>query len=369
MSFCFKNPRICKLVVTYSCNLNCAYCFEKFKSNDPQKHMSPEVAQKAILRELAIVENGNFDGLSINFFGGEPLICFDTIKQVCEWVWSLDTPVRIMISVTSNGILLTDDKKAWFQLYKDKISLSLSVDGYNPSQLLNRGCTLEQIPIEFAKEIWPKKHFIMTVSPSTVSNYAKDFIALSRHGYKLDARAANGVNWTLDTIKIYEEQLNIIGSFYLENQEYSPNPFFLRSFTDQLAEQCDYFCGAGHHIGAYDYSGKCYPCHMFMPIVWGEDISDKLVNIDFEHPLAGGQDPECAACPLVKCCPTCVSDNLQYCGDPAKREKSGCEILKAEIRAISAFQIKYYMNKKDSLSRDELVKLKAAYEIYQVSAQ
>ena len=78
----FKNPRVCKLILTYACNLNCTYCFEKFKSNDSSKMMSLDIAKQVIRQEIRYIEQtGNFDGLSINLFGGEPLLCFELIKS------------------------------------------------------------------------------------------------------------------------------------------------------------------------------------------------------------------------------------------------------------------------------------------------
>ena len=364
----FKNPRICKLVLTYSCNLNCTYCFEKYKTNDPSKHMSLDAAKDVISKEIASIERtGNFDGLAINLFGGEPLLRFKMIKSFCEWLWELDTKVKYTVSITSNGTLLTADKRDWFRRHKDKISLRLSIDGNSSTQLLNRGVSLEDIPVEFVHDTWPDVHFSMTISREALNRYAEDFISLTRQGYQLESGRATGVAWTAEEARIYEEQLTRIANFYLENPEYSPNPFFMYSFTGQLMDRSDSFCGAGHHMVAYDYSGKGYPCHMFLPYVWGRDMFDEIQYIDFEHPLAERKDPVCEKCVLVKCCPTCISDNLQERGDVGLRDKRGCKMLEAEFRVISAFQIQYYMKKKNSLSREEQVKLKAAIEIYHLT--
>ncbi len=330
--------------------------------------MSLETAKQIITSEIDLIEETEkFDGLSINLFGGEPLLQFDLIKNFCEWLWALNTKVKYALSITSNGTLLTDDKKAWFKQHKDKISLSLSIDGNSSTQLLNRGVSIEEIPVEFARKVWPNVHFLMTVSPEAVGRYAEDFISLTKKGYKLDAGHATGYSWPDADVAIYEKQLSQIASFYLNNSEYSPNPFFMHSFTDQLADRCDYFCGAGHHMVAYDYSGKSYPCHMFTPLVWGRDMSKDIADVDFERPLAGEKDPECETCSLAKCCPTCISYNLQERGKVSLRDKRECKILAAEIRVISSFQIQYYMRKKNSLTREEQIKLKSAVAVYRLA--
>ena len=208
--------------------------------------MTLEVAQQVISHEIAEIEKTKkFDFLAINLFGGEPLLRFDMIKSFCQWLWELETDVKYTVTITSNGTLLTDDKKEWFKRHKDKVSLALSIDGENATQILNRGVTLEQIPIEFAHETWPHVHFLMTVSPETLTSYANDFISLSEKGYRLDGSHATGCVWTPEEVKIYEEQLKRIGAFFLEHPEYPPNPFFMHSFADQLANKCDYFCYLG----------------------------------------------------------------------------------------------------------------------------
>lgn len=361
----FKNPRVCKLILTYACNLNCTYCFEKYKSNDSSKKMSLDVAKKVVTEEIKYIEQtGNFDGLSINLFGGEPLLCFELIKSFCEWLWSYDTNVKYVVSITSNGTLLTEDKKEWFRKYREKISLRLSIDGDSATQLLNRGVSLENIPVEFVRETWPNAHFSMTVSLAAINNFASDFITLTQRGYKIEVGRATGVEWTSENAKVYEEQLTRIAQFYLENPQYPPISFFLYSFTGQLADRIDSFCGAGHHMVAYDYTGKGYPCHMFLPFVWGRDIFDEIKNIDFGHPLSGEKDSQCEKCEFVKCCPTCICENLQQCGDIGLRDKRGCAMLEVEMWVLSSFQIHYYMKRKNELSREEQVKLKAAVEIY-----
>ena len=361
----FKNPRVCKLIVTYGCNLNCKYCFEAFKTNAPAKRMSLEVAQKIITDEIEAIQNGGeFDGLMLSLFGGEPLLQFDMIRDLCEWLWQSDIQIPYAISLTTNGTLLNREKQEWFKHNKNRITLSVSIDGESDMNSANRGVTLEKIPISFIHETWPEQAFKMTVAPNTVENYADNFITLTQQGYRLEGSHASGIDWPEDKIEIYKQQLVKIAEFYLQNPSCEPNAFFLRPFAEQLIEKSDTFCGAGHHMVAYDYSGKPFPCHMFTPIVWGRDILDEIKDIDFLHPLADQRDEECLNCPLNKCCSTCIAYNFIERGDVSLRDKRACGLQKAEAQVLSAFQVQYYMNKRETLNNEEKIRLKAAYEIY-----
>ena len=66
--------RTCTLMITYSCNLNCIYCYEQFKSN---KRMSFDMAKSIVEKEIAFVRDSpDYDELEIDFMGGEPFWSF-----------------------------------------------------------------------------------------------------------------------------------------------------------------------------------------------------------------------------------------------------------------------------------------------------
>lgn len=76
--------RVCMLMVTHACNLNCSYCYESHKNN---AYMSFEMAKDIILREADFVsQSDRFDEIQVDFMGGEPLMNFPLIKQIVEWL-------------------------------------------------------------------------------------------------------------------------------------------------------------------------------------------------------------------------------------------------------------------------------------------
>ena len=117
------------LGVTNQCNLRCKYCvysgnFKNFRTHS-NKCMSLEIAVKSIdyfLKHLSKTENSKF----LTFYGGEPLLNFDLISQVINYVKSKSN-ANIYYSITTNGTLL-DEEKINF-LSKNKIFLMISLDG------------------------------------------------------------------------------------------------------------------------------------------------------------------------------------------------------------------------------------------------
>ena len=93
------------LNVTHGCNLACLYCFAR--DYDKMPIMSPDLARETI--------NKLFEPRSdirISFFGGEPLMAWDTVKQTIQYVKGIASARRVKcnLHITTNGTLLTEDR-------------------------------------------------------------------------------------------------------------------------------------------------------------------------------------------------------------------------------------------------------------------
>ena len=71
------------LVVTQSCNLNCAYCYQSHKS---KQFMTMDIAKSAIDKQIN--NAGAYDEIEIDLFGGEAFVRPDFIIELCEWTWN-----------------------------------------------------------------------------------------------------------------------------------------------------------------------------------------------------------------------------------------------------------------------------------------
>lgn len=125
-------------------------------------------------------------------------------------------------------------------------------------------------------------------------------------------------------------------------------------------------CGAVDELVAYDVEGRLFPCHHFLPNVNGKtDILDYLNTIDFSD-FSRFVDDECMKCDILKLCRTCCARNFNERGDVSRRDRRTCQIMLAEAKVVSSYQIRKYMQNKDNLNSQELLNLKAAIKCYQV---
>jgi uncharacterized protein len=271
------------------------------------------VAKKIVLQEFDFVRNNpEYDSLEFNFMGGEPLIAFSLICDIVEWTYQLKTDIPFIFFVVTNGTLLDDEKKRWLEKNKDKIVLGLSVDGLSDMQKRNRGCNLDQLPINWAHSLWPDQQFKMTVSKDTIKDFANGVLFLQRRKFIVQTTLALGIEWSMQDAEDYSDQLEIVSTFYLSHKEFKPMPMLTKNieslfYTKSLREKC---CNAGTRAITYDVNGSSYPCIVFTPIVFGKDIQPKISKINFKNDDIFF-DNECQDCFIKNMCKTCYGLKLR----------------------------------------------------------
>ncbi|MBQ7689395.1 MAG: radical SAM protein [Clostridia bacterium] len=131
--------QIC-LQVTQACNLTCAYCpyanytEDKIQRNHANRYMSFETAKKAL--DFYLEHSDDRQNSAISFYGGEPLLAFDLIRQVVEYVNERFVGKDILFSMTTNGTMLSDEIIEFFA--EHKFALMFSIDGPAKIHDINR---------------------------------------------------------------------------------------------------------------------------------------------------------------------------------------------------------------------------------------
>ena len=116
------------LNISHDCNLRCEYCFAaKGDFGTGRELMSFDTAKKAI--DFLIEKSGNRHNLEVDFFGGEPLMNFDVVKKTVEYARSIEKEhdKNFRFTITTNGLLLTDDKIDFIN--REMANVVLSLDG------------------------------------------------------------------------------------------------------------------------------------------------------------------------------------------------------------------------------------------------
>lgn len=129
--------RVMYLFVTDDCNLRCKYCFIENNPNCKNKRMmmTPEVAKLAIdkYEEHLLKHNVDCDA-TIMFYGGEPTLNFDLIKDIVLYVET--KKVNFDFGLITNGTVLTEKMIDFFE--EHKVSIGISIDGPKDVTDLNR---------------------------------------------------------------------------------------------------------------------------------------------------------------------------------------------------------------------------------------
>jgi|GEM_PF-366933 len=359
------NPgyRMCMLIITHACNLNCSYCYESHKSN---KRMDVAVAKEIILSEIELVRTSDiYRKLEVHFIGGEPFMNFPLIKEVVEWLDDLKPDIPIICSCSSNGTLVDESNTEWLRQHNQLFHVILSYDGDFEMQQKNRHTTEHEIDVQFFIDTWPEYSCHMTLSKETIPKLCDGVLAIQRAGGALDAALAQGVDWTEEDAVIYKTELGKLADAYFKDPTLPPINLLSTGLfgIDANQEFQRKYCGTGTTMKTYDVDGKAYPCHMFSPIVCGQEQALALERSGIvEHcPIT---DASCKGCTLLMWCPTCYGINYHFRGDMASRDHRLCTMMRTQAIAACEFQLAYYRQHIDELTEADMEQLKGALHSY-----
>lgn len=248
------------LVVTHGCNLRCRYCFVQ---KHPQR-MTLDTA-KAAARFLMRNAEASGGGVGeINFFGGEPMLEFDTvIAPLAEWVHDeLKAPFRF--AITTNGTLLTDERIRFMR--RHGFSLLFSMDGVKPVQDYNRPDAAGEGTFERLRPIvpkiiaaWPRATFRMTAIPETCSHTFESILWAAAQGFKHFFVVPNVFeNWGEEARRIMAGEVRKYADYYVDCKARGVAPILFSGFEQAFADLKQ--IGQAEKAGAYREMPKCRAC-------------------------------------------------------------------------------------------------------------
>ena len=332
-------------MLTHQCNLNCIYCYEKNKTSN--KVMAIDVMKQIVSSSFEKYKN-NFREIVFDFMGGEPLLEFDSIKELAEWTWGQKWDMPYLFYATTNGTLLDTNIKDWLTKYKERFVLGLSYDGNPQMQDANRTKSASFVDLDFFKDTWPFQSIKMTISPETISSLADGIIYLHKQGVEeIFANLAFGVKWEQKHLIEYNRQLKQLVKFYTENRS-TKRVSLLKMNLPALfyPHSNSKYCGAGVGMTFYDFDGRSYPCHLLSPVNLKQEELAKINSVDYCN--ADDFVPqECKSCVLFNLCPSCCGMNYLHMKSFQKRFPFMCRAIKIQVAANMLLQ--YNMLKEKSV--------------------
>ena len=351
---CSADPRSSKirtlmLMVTNSCNLNCVYCYESHKTSHK---MDFDTAKRAILD--AFDETG-FDGVSIQFMGGEPLLAFPLIKDVSEWLWNRNIEFPYSLFAATNGTLLNEEMKIWFTANKHRISLGLSFDGDVNTQNTNRSNSASLVDLDYFRDTWPESSVKMTISTDSLKYLCENVVFLEEKGFtKIKTDLAYMHGWTKQHLVLWNEQLSLLKKYYLDSGRDMHCSLFNTPIDAILSEERHAKrCSCGEEMSCVDWDGTIYPCQMFAPISMDSAMYNKVKDIDFAD-AENFQVQECRDCVLQSCCPGCAGCNLKFNGAINSINPFYCKAFMIQIFHTLDYQLKVAEKIENEIERENL---------------
>ena len=333
-------------IITHECNLRCTYCYETLRD---KQYANIEKIKEIISIYL---NNPALGSVTIDFFGGEPWLKFDLIKEVCEWTWSQSWKNNYIFFTTTNGTLIHGEIKDWLRLHKEQFCCGLSLDGTKETHDKNRCNSFDRIDIQFFLECWPNQAVKMTISPQSIETLCKDIKYIQNLGFKLDGtNFAEGFDWT-DTkyIKILSKELEKLVDFYLKHPDYEVAPILnMRLQNCESRAKTRKWCGTGSNMAVFDIDGREYPCTFFTPMTFNEDRLLEIKDIDFKDDEKFVDEDCYKNCYFYNICSNCYGANFLATGKVNKRDKSHCNLLKVRAYYAAALMANRILQNKDKI--------------------
>ena len=329
--------------VTSACNLCCKYCYQGHKRENIW--MSVETAKRVAEKILYLLNVSKDNVLKINYIGGEPLLNCNAIFTICDIIQrNVSLPnVRVEYSMTTNGLMLSDDIVKRLEKYEFVLSLSIdgNMDSNDHNRITNNGeGTYTKIIEAFEKFTHPETICArMTITKREMKNLVKNV----EHVYNIGFRRISPVcdffgEWEKEELLCMEKQHSLLKKWYLEKYPEISIFCFEGRFYDYFYRNGKY-CKAGF---PYHYSfgadGRIYPCtyvnHMKKFAI---DSSNRVPTIDkkvIQEYVK--KDEKCVACNIKKFCfgKKCGFLNLEITGSLTIVPMSICHYEKMMYKLV-----------------------------------
>lgn len=170
--------RALQLVLTNDCNFRCHYCFMDGDSAacGSDRHdragtpMSPATAEAAVARVRDLLLHHGHQRLSVEFFGGEPLLNWPAIEHVLGTFGRGDGRLQVDYSVTTNGSLITRERAAVLKMHE--VTVTVSVDTpvqHAASPLVTKNAARVRSSLSILRETGNKVTFNTVLAGDTIA--------------------------------------------------------------------------------------------------------------------------------------------------------------------------------------------------------
>jgi len=342
------------LHVAHTCNLNCAYCFAAQGKYQGERAVMPlEVGKRAL--DFLIENSEGRRNLEVDFFGGEPLMNFDMIKELVAYarVREKEAGKNFRFTLTTNGVLVDDDVIEFSNREMSNVVLSLDGrqevhDRYRVDYAGNG--SWERIVPKFQRFVemrGGKNYYMRGTFTHANPDFLEDIKEMLRLGFTelsmepVVCAPDDPSALTEEDKAVVFEQYEKLAELMLERRREGKPFTFYHYMIDLKDGPCIYKrvsgCGSGTEYMAVTPWGDLYPCHQFV----GDEkfklgnIYDGVTNTAVQDEFAACNvyaREECADCwAKLYCSGGCAANAYHATGSVTGVYKYGCELFRKRM--------------------------------------
>ena len=342
------------LHVAHTCNLNCSYCFaSQGKYHGERAVMSYEVGKRAL--DFLIENSGSRRNLEVDFFGGEPLMNFEVVKELVAYARKVEKEKNknFRFTLTTNGVLVDDDVIEFAN--KEMSNVVLSLDGRKEVHdkfrvdYLGRGSWENIVPKfqKFVEKRGNKDYYMRGTFTHHNPDFLEDIKTMLDLGFT-ELSMEPVVCPSGDPSELTQEDLPIVLKQYEDlanlmiKRDKEGKPFtFYHYMIDLKGGPCIYKrisgCGSGTEYMAVTPWGDLYPCHQFvgeekfkLGDVW-QGVTNKGIQDEFLSCNVYARE-DCKDCwAKLYCSGGCAANAYHATGSVKGVYKYGCELFKKRM--------------------------------------
>ena len=349
------------LNVAHDCNLRCEYCFASKGDFGQGRMLMPfEVGKKAI--DFLIENSGDRHNLEVDFFGGEPLMNFDVVKHIVDYARSIEKKFNknFRFTITTNGLLLTDDKIEYIN--REMSNVVLSLDGRKEiNDLLritpNSKGSYDTIVPKYQKLVesrGDKDYYVRGTFTKNNLDFTKDVLHMADLGFEQlsiepvvsDEKLEFSIKES-DLSRVFEEYENL-AKVIIDKRKNKEFFNFFHFMIDLNQGPCAIKrlrgCGCGNEYIAITPTGDIFPCHQFV----GNDewkmgnLFDNNFNTKIKDTFSKTTvytKSNCKNCwAKFYCSGGCNANNLQYENNIFTPHSISCELEKKRLECAIMIQ-------------------------------
>ena len=366
LAFDYKNnSKVVKalcLHVAHTCNLNCSYCFaSQGKYQGERALMSFEVGKQAF--DFLIANSGTRKNLEVDFFGGEPLMNWDVVKQLVAYARSIEKQYNknFRFTFTTNGMLINDEVIDF--LNKEMTNVVLSLDGRKEvndhfrKNYAGQG-SYDTIVPNFQRLVGKrggKDYYVRGTFTHNNVDFTNDLFHMADLGFtELSMEPVvcppdDPYALTKEDLPKLFEQYEILAKEMLRRKKEGRGFTFYHYMLDLKNGPCIYKritgCGSGTEYMAVTPWGELFPCHQFvgdpkysLGNIW-DGVTNTAVQDEFRSCNAYAR-PECKDCwAKLYCSGGCAANAYHATGSISGIYEYGCELFKKRIECAVMMQV------------------------------